>query len=156
MKCMTKCPLSSLKVEMEFRVILWNHALAGPLSVVGNALYIILLGTPCKCMRVLNGSRWLRIFWLVIYLNLWHFELGWKGTKCDLCREGGVSMVDQFIQVNGHSSFHGVHHYVWQILKLWDCPSNERVLHLQDCHNKWRASHPRAIIWKEDHLALMA
>ena len=57
MKCMMKCPFSSLKVEMEFRVILQNHALAGPLSVVWNALYIISLGTPYKCMRVLNNSK---------------------------------------------------------------------------------------------------
>ena len=57
MKGMKKCPLNSLKVETEFGVILLNHTLAGPLSVVGNALHIISLGTPCKCIRVLNDSR---------------------------------------------------------------------------------------------------
>jgi len=58
MKCVTKCPLSSIKFEMEFGVILLNHTLAGPLSVVGNALQIILSRTPCKYMRVLNDFRW--------------------------------------------------------------------------------------------------
>ena len=49
MKCVTKCPLNSLKVEMEFEAILLNHTLAGPLNVVGNALYMILSGTPWRC-----------------------------------------------------------------------------------------------------------
>ena len=55
---MTKCPLNSLKVGTVLRVSLLNHTLAGPLSVVGNAFHIILSRTPCKCMRVLNNSRW--------------------------------------------------------------------------------------------------
>ena len=58
MKCVTKCPLSYLKFEMEFGVILLNHTLDGALSVVGNALHIISLGTHCRCIRVLNDSRW--------------------------------------------------------------------------------------------------
>ena len=58
MKCMTKCPLNSLKVEIEFGVSLLNHTLAGPFKVVGKVLHIISSGTPCKCMRVLNDSKW--------------------------------------------------------------------------------------------------
>ena len=57
MKCMTKCPLSSIKFEMEFGVILLNHTLAGPLSVVGNALHIISSRTPYRCIRVLKNFR---------------------------------------------------------------------------------------------------
>ena len=58
MKCATKCSLNSSKVEMEFGATLLNHTLAGPLSVVGSALHMISFGNPCKCIRVLNDSRW--------------------------------------------------------------------------------------------------
>ena len=58
MKCVTKCPLNSLKVETMFGVSLLNHTLAGPFSVVDNALHIISSRTPCRCMRVVNDSRW--------------------------------------------------------------------------------------------------
>ena len=57
MKCMTKCPFSSIKFEMEFGVILLNHTLAGPLSVVGNALHIISSRTTYRCMGVLKNFR---------------------------------------------------------------------------------------------------
>lgn len=57
MKCMMKYPLNSLKVEIEFGVILLSHTLADPLSVVRNALHIISSGTPCRCIRVLNDNR---------------------------------------------------------------------------------------------------
>ena len=56
---MTKCPLNSLKVETVLGVSLLNHTLVGPLSVVGNALHIILSGILCRCIRVLNDSKWL-------------------------------------------------------------------------------------------------
>ena len=42
------------------RVSLLNHTRTGPLSVMGNALHIILSRTPCRYMRVLNDSRWSR------------------------------------------------------------------------------------------------
>ena len=58
MKWMKKWPLSSLKVEMMLGVNLLNHTLAGPLSVVGYTLHIILFRTPCRCIRVLYVSRW--------------------------------------------------------------------------------------------------
>ena len=58
MKCVTKCPLNSLKVDTVFEVSLLNHTLAGPFSVVGKALHIISSKTPYKCMRVLNDSKW--------------------------------------------------------------------------------------------------
>ena len=58
MKCVTKCPLNSLKVETVFGVSLLNHILAGPSSVVGKALQIISSGTPCKCIKVLNDFKW--------------------------------------------------------------------------------------------------
>ena len=60
MKCVTKSPLNSLKVETELRVILLNHTRAGPLSVVGKALHMISSKAPCRCMRVLNDPRWSR------------------------------------------------------------------------------------------------
>ena len=53
-------PFNSLKVEAELGTILLNHTQAGPLSVVGKALHMISSGTPCRCIRVLNDSRWLR------------------------------------------------------------------------------------------------
>ena len=53
-KWVTKCPLNSLKVDTMLGVNLLNHTLTSPFSVVGNALHIILFGTPCRCMRVLN------------------------------------------------------------------------------------------------------
>ena len=55
---MTKSPLNSLKDETEFGAILLNHTRVGPLSVVGKALHMIFSGTPCRCIRVLNDSRW--------------------------------------------------------------------------------------------------
>ena len=58
MKCVTKCPLNSLKVKTVFGVSLLNHTLVGPFSVVGKAPHMISFGTPCKCMSVLNDSRW--------------------------------------------------------------------------------------------------
>ena len=58
MKCVTKCPLNSLKVETMFGVSLLNHTLASPFNVVGKTLHIISSGIPCKCMRVLNDSKW--------------------------------------------------------------------------------------------------
>lgn len=54
----TKSPLNSLKVDAVLGVNLLNHIRVGPLSVVGNFLHIISFGTPYKCMRVLNDSRW--------------------------------------------------------------------------------------------------
>jgi len=59
MKWVTKWPLNSLKVETVLRAGLLNHTLDGPLSIVGNALHMISSGTPYKCIRVLNDSRWL-------------------------------------------------------------------------------------------------
>ena len=58
MKCVTKCPLNSLNVEIEFGVSLLNHTLAGPFKMVGKVLHIISSRTPCKCMRVFNDSKW--------------------------------------------------------------------------------------------------
>ena len=58
MKCVTKCPLYFLKVEIVLGAILPNHTLAGPFSVVGNALHMISSETPCRCIRVLNDSKW--------------------------------------------------------------------------------------------------
>ena len=58
MKCMKKSPLNSLKVETEFRAILLNQTWASLLSVVGKVSHMISSGTPCKCIRVLNDSRW--------------------------------------------------------------------------------------------------
>jgi len=40
MKCVTKCPLNSLKVKTVFEVSLLNHILAGPFSVVRKALQV--------------------------------------------------------------------------------------------------------------------
>ena len=57
-KCVTKCPLNFLKVKIVFEVSLLNHTLPISFNVVGKALHIILSGIPCKCMRVLNDSRW--------------------------------------------------------------------------------------------------
>ena len=62
MKCKTKCPFNSLKVKTVLGVILLNHTLVGPLSVVGKALHMISSWTPYRCMRVLNNSRWLSGF----------------------------------------------------------------------------------------------
>lgn len=58
MKCETKCPLNFLKVKTVLGVIWLNHTLVGPLSVVGKALHMISSKTPCRCMKVLNDSRW--------------------------------------------------------------------------------------------------
>ena len=57
-KWVMKCLLNSLKVETILGPSLLNHTLVGPLSVVGNALHMISFGTPCRCMSVLNDSRW--------------------------------------------------------------------------------------------------
>ena len=60
MKCVTKSPLNSLKVETELGAILLNHTWAGPLNVVRKALHMISFRTPYRCMRVLNNSKWLK------------------------------------------------------------------------------------------------
>ena len=57
MKCNSNYTLSSLKVLMELGVNLLNHILAGPYNVVEKVQHMILFGTPCKCMRVLNDSK---------------------------------------------------------------------------------------------------
>ena len=59
-KWVTKCLLSSLKVETVLRVSLLKDTLMGPLSVVENALYMISFRTPCRCIKVLKDSKWLR------------------------------------------------------------------------------------------------
>ena len=46
MKCDANWALSSLKELMELGVSLLNHILAGPFSVVGKALHMILSGIP--------------------------------------------------------------------------------------------------------------
>ena len=58
MKCVTKCQFNSLKVKTMFRVSLLNQTLVSPFSVVGKTLHIISSRNPCKCMRVLNDSKW--------------------------------------------------------------------------------------------------
>lgn len=58
MKCETKCPLNSLKVETVLGAILLKHTLASSLSVVGKAMHMISSGTPYRCMSVLNDFRW--------------------------------------------------------------------------------------------------
>ena len=57
-KWVTKYPFNSLKVDTMLGVNLLNHTRTSPFSVVGNALHIILYGTPCRSKRVLNNSRW--------------------------------------------------------------------------------------------------
>ena len=57
-KWVTKCPLNSLKLETVLGDSLLNHTLASSLSVVGNALHMILSRIPYRCIRVLNDSRW--------------------------------------------------------------------------------------------------
>ena len=58
MKCVIKYPPNSLKVETVFGVSMLNHILVGPFSVARKVLHIISSRTPCKCMRVLNDSKW--------------------------------------------------------------------------------------------------
>ena len=57
-KWKANCTLSSLKVPMELGVNLLNHTFARPFNVVGQARHMISFATPCKCMRVLNDSKW--------------------------------------------------------------------------------------------------
>ena len=69
-KWVTKCPLNSLKVGTVLRVSLLNHTFAGPLSVVGNAFHIISSRTPCKCIRVLNNSKWSSGSYDLLYVSI--------------------------------------------------------------------------------------
>ena len=57
-KCEANYALSSLKVLMELGVSLLNHTFAWPFNVVRKAWHMISSATPCKCMRVLNDSKW--------------------------------------------------------------------------------------------------
>ena len=57
MKCDANWALSSLKELMELGVSLLNHILAGPFSVVGKALHMILSGIPWRCIKVLKDSK---------------------------------------------------------------------------------------------------
>ena len=61
-KCEAHDALNSLKVPMELGVNLLNHTLVIPFSIVGKARHMILSATPCKCMRMLNDSRWSKGF----------------------------------------------------------------------------------------------
>ena len=70
MKCLMKSPLNSLKVEMELGAILLNYTRVSPLSVLGKALHTISSGTPYKCMRVLNDSRWSKGFFNPSYASI--------------------------------------------------------------------------------------
>ena len=51
MKCVTKSLLNSLKVKTELGAILLNHTRAGPLSVVGKVLHMILSRIPYKLLE---------------------------------------------------------------------------------------------------------
>ena len=59
-KCEANCALNSLKVPMELGINLLSYIFAGPFSIVGKARHMISSATPCKCMRVLNDSRWFK------------------------------------------------------------------------------------------------
>ena len=86
-KWVMKCPLNSLKVETVLGVSLLNHTLAGPLSVVGNTLHIIKSRTPCRCMRVLNDSRWLNGSHDPLYVStcgIWNLARRGKEVTCTL------------------------------------------------------------------------
>ena len=78
-KCDTNCALSSLKVLMELGVNLLNHTLVGPINVVRKARHMILSETPCKCMNVLNDSKWSKGSLDPSSFYLWHTELWQKG-----------------------------------------------------------------------------
>ena len=56
-KCDANYALNSLKVLIKLGIILLNHTLAVPLSVIGKAWHMILSATPYNCMRVLNDSK---------------------------------------------------------------------------------------------------
>ena len=56
-RCEANYALNSLKVLMEFGVNLLNHILMGPFNIVGKARHMILSATPCRCIRILKGSR---------------------------------------------------------------------------------------------------
>ena len=58
MKYEANYALSSFKVPMELGINLLNYTLAGPFSVDGKARHIILSATSCKCIKVLNDSKW--------------------------------------------------------------------------------------------------
>lgn len=85
MKWVTNCPLNSLKVERVLGVSLLNHTLAGPLSEVGNALNMISFRTPCRCIRVLNVSRWpsgsFNLSYTLTY-NIWNLAGRGKEVTC--------------------------------------------------------------------------
>ena len=49
---------NSLKELIELGVSLLNQILAGPFSVVGKALYMILSDIPWRCIRVMKDSKW--------------------------------------------------------------------------------------------------
>ena len=126
-KCMMKCPLSSLKVEMEFGAILLNHTLASSLSVVGIALHIILSGTPCKCMRVLSDSRWLSESFDPLYSLTWGIRnLGEKGQDMT-CAAKGESIRQTNWSKLVDTRPHGVHHHVHLIFH------NMHILHRMHC-----------------------
>ena len=116
MKCMTKWPLNSLKVETVFGVSLLNHTLVGPFNVIGKALHIISSGAPFKCMRVLNDSRWSSGSWPVVCFYLWHSKLHWEGEGYYLGSEWWVNTMDQLIQVCRYLSPHSIHHHVHLLL----------------------------------------
>ena len=56
-KCDANYALNSLKVLIKLGIILLNHTLTVPFSVIGKAWYMILSATPYNCMRVLNDSK---------------------------------------------------------------------------------------------------
>ena len=103
MKCVTRCPLNSLKVETMFGVSLLNHTLASPFKVIGKAIHIISSETPCKCMRVLNDSRWLSGSLDPSYALLWGGRkslMQWTGSQ-----SSGLIHPNWWIPVPlGHSS----------------------------------------------------
>ena len=58
MKWWTKALLSCSKFAMLLGVILPNHTLVAPFSIVWKALHITSFGVICKSIRVLNVSMW--------------------------------------------------------------------------------------------------
>ena len=85
-----KSPLNSLKVETELGAILLNRIQVGPLSAVGKSLYMISSLNPCRCIRVLNDSKWSRRSFDLSYASTYGIlNLVGKGKDMTSAVKGG-------------------------------------------------------------------
>ena len=128
-KLLTNNLLNSWNEVIMFGGSLPNHTLAGPLNVVGKALYMISSRMTWRCMIILKVAIWSQGSRVPSYES----KVGILNLEGRMTRdgrgEGRVSSVDKIIHMvrSPHKVLHLVHsflHLVYLSLQVWHPPSD--------------------------------